>query len=160
MTTIGVPEVGSPDWRVVYPVPPRLRLEIGPWCPIDDAALAVERYGWLCPQCLAWWDRTGGNPTWADAPAVAGDLMHPVDLDLPVAPWWRTRPAMAAAGIGGLLVTGGGYAAGRALRPYADLVPDALLWAVSLIVVGLLLPGAGLLLGWRWWTSHTGGGAA
>lgn len=161
MTTFPVPAAGSPVWREIYPVPPRLDLGIGPWCPIDGAGVSVERYGWLCPVCLAWWDRTGGHPTWADAPAVTGDLMHPVDLDLPApgAPWWRSGRGVAA-GVGGALVMGGGYAAGVACRPYADLVPEALFWSLSLIIVGLLLTGAGVLLAWRWWISRTGGGAA
>lgn len=159
--TVEIPATGSRAWREIYPVPPQLRLGIGPWCPIDDGALTVERHGWLCPRCLAWWDRTGGHPTWvADGPAVAGDIVHVVDLDEQpgtARPWWRSGRVLAA-GAAGVVVLGGGFAAGRAVHPVAELLPRAWLWAVSLGALGAVLAGLGLVWAWNLWQDHIAAG--
>lgn len=158
MTIEMTPPATSP-WHEIYPVPKPLRLEDGPWCSMDTTtALVPELRGWLCPVCLAWWDLDGRHGRWvADSPVIEGLVV--ADTTAAVARLRRIDRAATGAILAGA-VLGGGFAAGRALRPYADLVPEALLWAVSLMVIGLVLTGCGLLLAWRWWTSHTGGGAA
>jgi protein-S-isoprenylcysteine O-methyltransferase Ste14 len=93
------------------------------------------------------------SPVPADVPRA----MYPVPKDLvdlgerlgPAAAMRRFDRAVAAAIAGGV-VLGGGAACGRA---YAGEVPYPLLWAAVVVVVGLLLIGAGLVLAWRWRTA-------
>lgn len=86
-------------------------------------------------------------------PAQVSRAVYPMPNDLvdlgerlgPAAAMRRFDRAVAAAIASGV-VLGGGAACGRA---YADEVPYPLLWAVVVVVVGLLLIGAGLVLAWR-----------
>lgn len=163
MTIEIVPAADSP-WRA-YPAPKDVDLANGPWCPMDiKVGLLPEQHGWVCASCGAHWDLHGRHGRWLTASSallIDGHFIeHDEPTGEPVGRPGRVGRAVAGAVVAGA-VLGGGYAAGRACRPYADLVPEALLWSLSLIVIGLLLTGAGALLAWRWWTSHnTGGGAA
>jgi hypothetical protein len=59
----------------------------------------------------------------------------------------RCAGAVAAA----VVVAGSGYAAGRVMRPYEHLVPDALIWALAglLFAAGAVVLAVALLLRWR-----------
>ncbi|WP_430787089.1 hypothetical protein [Actinoplanes sp. G11-F43] len=161
MTALPVPSPGSAAWRARYPVPPDLDLECGPWCRLCDAVLVIERHGWLCAQCLAWWDRNGRRGVWvADGPALEGVTVSTV-VDLgeqpgPAAARWRRFDLALALTIPAGIVLGLGAAAGRELVQQAE---QPLLWAAVFMLAGLLLIGAGLVLAARWWAGHAGGGA-
>lgn len=54
-----------PSWREVYPAgPPDVRLDIGPWCPLDGCRLEPEVIGWFCPRCGAAWSFRGTAGQW------------------------------------------------------------------------------------------------
>ena len=165
MTIEIVPAPVSP-WRGAYPVPKDLDLDNGPWCSMDlRAGLIPEQYGWVCASCGAWWDQNGRHGRWLTAGTALPVDEQLVERDEPAggpaaAERLRRIDRAATGAIVAGAVLGSGFAVGRELRG-TDVVPEALLWTVNLIVIGLLLAGCGLLLAWRWWTSrNTGGGAA
>lgn len=160
-----IPAVGSAAWRACYPVPPDLDLDLdldcGPWCRLCDAVLVIERHGWLCRQCLAWWDRTGSHGVWvAGGPALAGVTVNTVvDLGVqlgPAAARWRRFDLALALTIPAGIVLGLGAFAGWAYVQQSD---EPLLWTAVFLLVGLLLIGAGLFLAQRWCVGRVGGGA-
>ena len=156
-----IPTVGSTAWRARYPVPPNLDLDCGPWCRLCDAVLVIERHGWLCRQCLAWWDHTGAHGAWvADGPGLAGVTVNTV-VDLgeqpgPAAARWRRFDLASALTLPAGIVLGLGAYAGQA---YVQQAERPLLWTAVFLLVGLLLIGSGLVLAQRWWAGRTGGGA-
>ena len=150
MTIEMVPATGSPVWREIYPAPKDVRLEKnGMWCPMDTTvALRPQLHGWLCPTCLAWWDVRGRDGRWVtDHRVIDGEVG--ADLTAEAARLRQLDRALALAITAGV-VLGGGYTAGRAMRPHADAVPEALLWAASLILIGLVLIGLGVQAAQRW----------
>jgi hypothetical protein len=161
MTTLPVPTPGSAAWRARYPVPPNLDLECGPWCRLCDAVLVVERHGWLCGQCLAWWDRLGTHGVWvADGPALEGATVNTV-VDLgeqpgPARARLRRFSQAVALTIPAGIVLGLGASVGA---DFAQQAEQPLLWAVVFMLVGLLLIGAGLVLAAYWVAGRIGGGA-
>jgi hypothetical protein len=156
-----IPAVGSAAWRARYPAPPNLDLDCGPWCRLCDAVLVIERHGWLCAQCLAWWDRLGTHGVWvADGPALDGATVNTV-VDLgeqpgPAQARLRRFSRAAALTIPAGIVLGLGASAGR---EFAQQAEQPMLWAAVFMLVGLLLIGAGLLLAAYWVAGRIGGGA-
>lgn len=155
MTTFVVPPSGSPVWRGIYPTPPEVRFEVGPFCPLDDTHLhrepLNERPGWMCPTCLAWWDLRGRHGRWLAARTVEGQVLAVVDGDPAAVARLRRVDRWAAGAVGAGAVAGLGYAAGRAVRPHADLVPDDLIWALAgvLAAAAVVLLVVAVLLRWH-----------
>lgn len=153
MTIEIVPAAESP-WRGAYPVPKDLDLENGPWCSMDlRAALIPEQHGWVCASCGAHWDEHGRHGRWLNASTAlitnAGQLVEREALtaeQLRLRRVDRTVTIAIAAGT----VLGGGFATGLQLRG-SDVVPQDLMWAVSLMALGGLLIAVGLVLAWNWW---------
>jgi hypothetical protein len=138
---LSAPAAGSPAWREIHPVPPRLRLAtVGPWCPLDDSVLHLRRDttgapsrrdGWDCPVCRAAWDITGAQSWWPD-----------------VVPARRVSPARAAAVVVGSFLAAAGIAVPLAgldepVQFAAAAVPAAAAAAVVLHAFG------GRLADWR-----------
>lgn len=104
MSITTVPPAGSPAWREIFPVPPQLRMQIGPWCSLDDSRLQVNAKGWDCPRCLAAWDFHGEISWWLPLPA-------PVVLPVaPPAPRRRLSLPVLAGGLAGCFAAAAGIA--------------------------------------------------
>lgn len=80
MTIVSQPALSARAWREIYCIPPNVDLDMGPWCPIDHCHLHCESIGWVCPTCLAWWDRRGFNGMWL-AEGTAVDCQAVPDAD-------------------------------------------------------------------------------
>jgi hypothetical protein len=151
MTIEIMPAADSP-WRGAYPAPKDLDLENGPWCSMDlGAGLIPEQLGWVCASCGAHWDQHGRNGRWLTASTVLiGNAGQLVERDAVTAEAVRLRRVDRA--VAGCIVAGAvlgvGFATGRQLRG-ADVVPEDLLWAVSLMALGLLLIAVSLVLAWN-----------
>lgn len=131
---------GARAWREVYPLPPDLRLDVGPWCPLDDTVLqdsdgpTPDDRTWKCQTCWAVWDYQGRSGRWLPLPGA--DVAAPARrLDRQLT--WFGVVSMGTA----LALT-----AGVQVGPFADEVPEqALYWAS----VGLLaVAGVLVLVGW------------
>lgn len=136
-TLVTVPKPGSLVWRDIYPYPPDVRFQVGPWCPIDDTHLHSELGGWVCPTCGAWWDLRGLNGMW-----LHGDNATAVTTSSRL----RRLDRRLATAIGVTAAGAAVFAAGRQLGPVGDEIPTELVWAVVVLLVLI----AGALPVWAW----------
>jgi hypothetical protein len=143
-----VPAAGDLAWRGIYPTPPAVRFEVGPFCPIDDTHLHLAAAGsdpmWSCPTCGAGWDVWGCRGRWLEASTglvVDGHLVERAERGADVEALRRLDRRLAAA-IGAAAVCGFGYRVGRLMSPYAGQVPDGLL----LLLAGLLAATGGVVV--------------
>lgn len=127
------PPVLGPVFRELFTVPPNVRLEDGPYCPLDDVVLitTVRPAGLACSQCQAAWTADGRDGWWMGATARPA------------------RPASRRAwpvGVGMLLAGSiGVYTAGQEYIGEIP-VPEWLIWATS----AGLFAGVGLSATRQW----------
>lgn len=126
------------NWRGIHSTPPDVRMNVGPYCPLDDTQLQVRLDGWMCPVCTAAWDFHGFVGYWLPLDVAA----------VPVRPRWGAPLMVAAvcAPSGGVLALLAGAAHQPELAPVdGDL---GVLAAVVLAVVGLLVVAGAWIVGY------------
>lgn len=132
----------------------------GRWLPIRDPALRTATRRRL--RLLADTDgpegqaragttdvRRSANPQIRNCQARA-DTADDHAADDNAAGWLRRLDRRYALAVGIVAAAGFGYVAGR-LSPWAELVPDAVVWAAAGGVLAAAVTAAGAVAVWRWW---------
>jgi hypothetical protein len=127
------------QWRGIHSTPPNVRLDVGPYCPLDDTHLQVRLDGWTCPVCTAAWDFHGFAGYWLPLDAVTS---------APVTPRWSAPLAVAAvcAPSAGVLTLLAGVDHQAQL---ADVDTDLVLLAAAVLaVIGVLIVAGAWVVGY------------
>jgi hypothetical protein len=136
------PAMGAVNrWYFARPLQLDPQAAQGLWCPMGDHALDRGPDGWRCmaPSCWAGWDWQGRRGWWI------GDAAASVDA---AAVARRRLDRRIAAAVATVTIAGLGLFTGHEMRPWAGVLPAAVLWPIAggLAVLMVLAAGIGVLV--------------